>query len=277
MSDSTPEITLSIDIGSTRTHIAAVDVNELDCLDRIDSDNDDFDTAFTANVKKIADAYPQINRVNISSCVRSLLIKAKETCDDLCIDPRIDSRIDSFIKNGVKRFETVDFVLPHKRLPVAFDYEEPGTLGMDRICDALACAALFKGKSCIIIDVGTAVTVDYLRHGKVFEGVAILSGYSMQLDALHAKTDSLPRIDIGSLGNESTLSLPSKSTEDCIKAGILLGMAGAIDRCISTCKRNWGKGIIVATGGGWASIKPSIKHKTITIPDLTLIGAGIYR
>jgi type III pantothenate kinase len=277
MSDSTPTITLSIDIGSTRTHMAAVDVNELECLYRIDSYNDDFDDVFVTNVKKIADTYPQINRVNVTSCVRSLAIKAMEICDGLCIDPRIDSRIDSFVKNGQKRFETVEFVHTHKRLPVAFDYEEPGTLGTDRICDALACAALFKGKNCIIIDVGTAVTVDYLRNGKIFEGVAILSGYSMQLDALHTRTDSLPRIDIGNLGGGADISLPSKSTEDCIKTGILLGMAGALDRCISTCKRNWGKGIIIATGGGWEPIKRSIKHKTITIPDLTLIGAGIYR
>jgi len=275
--DPTSAITLAIDIGSTRTHIAAVDVYELDCLDRIDSYNDDFDDVFVTNVKKIADAHPQINRVNISSCVRSLAIKAKEICADLCIDPRIDLRIDSFIKDGQKRFNTVELVHPHKRLPVAFDYEEPGTLGTDRICDALACAAMSKGKSCIIIDVGTAVTVDYLRDGKIFEGVAILSGYSMQLDALHKNTDSLPRIDISALGDGPNVSLPSKSTEDCIKAGILLGMAGAIDRCVGVCKRNWGKGIVVATGGGWEPIKPLIKHKTITIPDLTLIGAGIYR
>jgi len=273
MSDSAPAITLSIDIGSTRTHVAAVDIKKLQCVERIDSYNDEFDDTFAGNIKKLADAYPQINRVNITSCVRGLAIKAKEICADLSVD----SHFDSSVNRDGRRFETVESVRPHARLPVSFNYEEPGTLGTDRICDALACAAMCKGKSCIIIDVGTAVTVDYLRDGKAFEGVAILSGYSMQLDALHKNTDSLPRIDISTLGDGLNVSLPSKSTEDCIKAGILLGMAGAIDRCIGVCKRNWGKGIIVATGGGWEPIKPSIKHKTITIPDLTLIGAGIYR
>jgi len=273
MSDLTSAITLAIDIGSTRTHIAAVDINSLQCVDRIDSYNDEFDDTFAKNIKNIADVHPQIRRVNITSCVRSLAAEAKKICTDLSTDSQIDSSAD----RDIRRFEKVELIRPHARLPVSFNYEEPGTLGTDRICDALACAALFKGKSCIIIDVGTAVTVDYLREGRFFEGVAILSGYSMQLDALHKNTDSLPRINIGTLGDGLNLSLPSKSTEDCIKAGILLGMAGALDRCIGVCKRNWGKGIIVATGGGWEPIKQSIKHKTVTIPDLTLIGAGIYR
>ena len=265
MSDPTSAITLAIDIGSTRTHIAAVDVDNLQCVDRTDSYNDDFDDVFAERIKKIAAAHPQIRRANITSCVKSLAAKAKEICAGLSTD------------NGGKRFDAVELVRPHNGLPVIFKYEDPATLGTDRICDALACAAMCRGKSCIIIDVGTAVTVDYLRNGKIFEGMAILSGYSMQLDALHKNTDSLPRIDISSLGGEPNISLPSKSTEDCIKAGILYGMAGALDRCIGVCKRNWGKGVIVATGGGWEPIKPLIKHKTITLPDLTLIGAGIYR
>jgi len=265
MNDPAPAVTLAIDIGSTRTHIAAVDTDNLQCLDRADSYNDDFDDVFAERVKKIAVAYPQIRRANITSCVKSLAAKAKDICSGLSDG------------DGGKRFDTVEFVRPHGKLPVVFKYEDPATLGTDRICDALACAAMCRGKSCIIIDVGTAVTVDYLRNGKIFEGMAILSGYSMQLDALHKNTDSLPRIDISSLGNEPAVSLPSKSTEDCIKAGIIYGMAGALDRCIGVCKRNWGKGVIAATGGGWEPIKPLIKHKTITIPDLTLIGAGIYR
>jgi type III pantothenate kinase len=265
VSDPISAITLAIDIGSTRTHVAAVDVDNLQCIERIDSDNEDFDDVFVGRIKKIADAYPQIRRANITSCVKSLAAKAKDICTGLSAD------------SGEKRFDAVELIRPHKKLPVVFEYEDPNTLGTDRICDALACAALLRGKSCIIIDVGTAVTVDYLRNGRIFEGMAILSGYSMQLDALHTQTDALPRIDISSLGGAAEVSLPSKSTEDCIKAGILYGMAGALDRCIGVCKRNWGKGIIIATGGGWEPIKPLIKHKVATVPDLTLIGAGIYR
>ncbi|GBU20908.1 pantothenate kinase [Fibrobacteres bacterium R8-0-B4] len=271
MRDPASAITLAIDIGSTRTHIAAVDTVNLKCIDRIDSLNVDFDDEFAANVKKIAAAHPQIRRANVSSCVRSLAAKALDICADLRADPSIDG--------GDKLFETVDFTRPHPGLPVAFDYEEPGTLGTDRICDALACAAMCRGKTCIIIDVGTAVTVDYLLRGEIFAGIAILSGYSMLSEALHEKTDSLPLIDFGGDDYKAavSVSLPSRSTEECIKAGIVYGMAGAIDRCVSSCRRKFGKGVIVGTGGGWEPIRPMIKHKTITIPDLTLIGAGIYR
>jgi len=254
VSDSAPAITLSIDIGSTRTHVAAVDVNMLRCVERIDSANDDFDTVFAANIKNIADAYPQINTVNITSCVKSLAAKAKDICTN--------------------NFDTVELIHPHDGLPVAFKYENPNTLGTDRICDALACAALFKGKSCVIIDAGTAITVDYLREGKVFDGGAILPGYAMQFGALHTQTDALPLIDTDNL---NAVKLPSKSTADCIKAGVIYGTAGAVDRCIAECLLVNGDDVsIIATGGGWQPIRQLIKRKVTTIPDLTLIGAGIF-
>jgi len=264
VSDSVPAITLSIDIGSTRTHIAAVDVNMLRCVDRIDSDNNDFDTAFAANIKKIADAHPQINTANITSCVKNLAVKAK----DICIN----------YKHGERRFDAVELIHPHNGLPVAFKYENPNTLGTDRICDALACAALFKDKSCVIIDAGTAITVDYLRDGKIFEGGAILPGYAMQFGALHTKTDALPLIDTDNL---NSISIPSTSTVNCIKSGVLYGTAGAVDRCIEECLHvngNDGDNVsIIATGGSWEPIRQLIKHNVTTIPDLTLIGGGIYR
>jgi len=266
VSDSVPAITLSIDIGSTRTHIAAVDVDMLRCVDRVDFYNYDFDTAFAANIKNIADAYPQINTANITSCVKSLATKAKDICTNY--------------KQGERRFDAVELIHPHNGLPVTFKYENPNTLGTDRICDALACAALFKGKSCVIIDAGTAITVDYLRDGKVFEGGAILPGYTMQFGALHTKTDALPLIDTDNL---NSISIPSTSTANCIKAGVLYGTAGAVDRCIEECLSVNGNDInrnnvsIIATGGSWEPIRQLIKHNVTTIPDLTLIGGGIYR
>jgi len=273
-SDSAQMITLAIDIGSTRTRVAAVDIDGLRCFNRYDSDNNDFDTAFGANIKKITDAYRQIRRVNITSCVKNLAAKAKDIC----------------INNNERRFDTVELIHPHDGLPVAFKYENPNTLGTDRICNSLACAALFKDKNCIIIDVGTAITVDYLRDRKIFEGGAILPGYDMQFRALHTGTDALPLINTNNLnginrinGINPTISLPSTSTANCIKAGVLYGTAGAVDRCIDEClcvNGNDSDGnnvLIIATGGGWESIRPLIKHKVTTIPDLTLIGAGIYR
>ncbi|MDR2692950.1 MAG: type III pantothenate kinase [Chitinispirillales bacterium] len=268
MSDSAPVITLSVDIGSTRTRVAAVDVNKLQCVDRIDSDNNNFDCAFVANIEKIAGAYPQIRRVNITSCVRNIAAKAKDICIDLSVN------------SGEKRFDTVELICSHTKLPVVFKYDDPNTLGADRVCNALACAALFKGKSCIIIDAGTAITVDCLPDGKVFEGGAILPGCAMQFWALHAKTDALPLFDIETDIDTPGHTLPSVSTAECIASGVLYGTAGAVDRCVDECLRicNGNNNVsIIATGGGWGLIEPLVKHEITVIPNLTLTGAGIYR
>jgi len=173
--------------------------------------------------------------------------------------------------------DEVNVVRAHDKLPISINYDEPETLGTDRLCDAIACAALFKGRPCIIIDAGTAVTVDYLRNGQTLECGMILPGLSMQFEALHGKTDALPLVNTN---KEAVLSLPSTSTEMCIRAGILYGTAGAVDRCVNEILHiNGGNNNytqIIATGGCWEAIKPLIHCEINTIPDLTLTGAAIY-
>jgi type III pantothenate kinase len=170
----------------------------------------------------------------------------------------------------------VNIVKAHENLPVSVNYRERQTLGTDRLCNALACAAMFAGSSCIIIDAGTAITVDYLRGGTVFEGGAIMPGCAMQAEALHRRTSSLPSVRLGDI-EDGVVALPSASTEECIRAGILFGTAGAVERCANEYLRLDAGAKIIATGGGWGMIEPLVNsHKVETVPDLTLIGAAIY-
>jgi pantothenate kinase type III len=124
-----------------------------------------------------------------------------------------------------------------------------------------------------------------------------------QVNALHSQTDALPRVNLYHSGidpsvdtyefnnnvvvnDNLSITLPSKSTEDCIKSGILYGTAGAVERCIveyhKIIKDNNDVGgnndlIIAATGGGWKLISPLVSYNITTIPNLTLIGVALYR
>ena len=249
---------LSIDIGNTRTHMAAVDTGELSCVDRIDFENADFDGRFVSAAEKIASAHPQIRKANITSCVKDIALRAKELCAGI---------------------GEVNIVAVHEGLPISVRYEDPRKLGTDRLCNALACAALFEGRSCVIIGSGTAVTVDFLRDGKVFEGGAILPGCAMQAAALHRRTDALPLVGLRGYGGDA-VKIPATSTEGCISAGILFGTAGAVERCaVEYLRVSGGDTAVVATGGGWEIIRPLIAidhHRIHTIRDLTLIGAAVY-
>jgi pantothenate kinase type III len=116
----------------------------------------------------------------------------------------------------------------------------------------------------------------------------ILPGLTTQFESLHDKTDALPLVSVEKF---KELSLPSKSTEECINAGVLYGTAGAVASCvnrllsnndnddeIATCVNQLLRDdtIITATGGDWETIKPFITYDVTTISDLTLIGAAIY-
>ncbi|MCL2689251.1 MAG: type III pantothenate kinase [Chitinispirillia bacterium] len=248
---------LAVDIGNSRTHIAAVDIKKLLCVDRVDFYNKNFDDSFTDTIKNLCSNH-QISKINIASCVNQLAIKAKELCKDIGIDK-------------------IDTVKAHDSLDITINYENPEKLGSDRICNALACSALFKNKSCVIISCGTAVTIDYLHVGKIFEGGVIFAGNTAHAAALNKKTDALPHVTFD--GRSPPPRLPAKSTENCIAAGILYATAGAIDRCTEEYRNIYKDNIrLIATGGGWELVKPLVKqnHKIAALPDLTLIGVGVY-
>jgi type III pantothenate kinase len=265
------KLILAADIGSSRTHLAAVDIQNLSyaeasngalCLDRIDFDNADFDELFMRSVKQILLSRPHIKEMKISSCIKKLAAKAKAECEQENL------------------FSNVTLAGARDNMPVRFRYNLQ-TLGPDRACNALACAALFSGESCVIIDSGTAITIDYLLNGKTFIGGAILPGCAMQINALHCGTDALPSIKLApDDAGKGTITIPAATTEECIKAGVLYGTAGAIERCVAEClgAADSSNVRIVATGGGWGLTAPFVKadRNIIAIPDLTLIGAAVF-
>ena len=256
----TSKTVLAVDIGNTRTHIAVVDIEKLSCIDRKDFYNVKFDETFSDTIKKIYLNH-QINKINITSCVSELAIKAEELCKNIGID-------------------NIHIIKAHDSLNIKLIYENPEKLGSDRICNALACAALFKNESCVIMSCGTAITMDYLHKGEIFEGGVIFAGSVTHATALHKQTDALPQITFDDRTDSSPLPpIPAGSTKKCITAGVLYATAGAIDRCMEEYKNIYGNNIrLIATGGGWELIKALVKqnNEITAVPDLTLIGAGVY-
>jgi type III pantothenate kinase len=114
-------------------------------------------------------------------------------------------------------------------LPIKLDYKTPETLGADRIADACGAAGLHPGESCLVIDAGTCITVDFIDAKGVYHGGAIMPGLKMNLQALHTFTAKLPLIDLE--GVEKTPVL-GRSTEESILAGTvgatLLALAGYV-------------------------------------------------
>jgi type III pantothenate kinase len=116
-------------------------------------------------------------------------------------------------------------LVTYRDVPMDVCVDEPPRLGIDRLLSAFAAHQICPGPL-VVVDAGSAVTVDWVdEHGR-FRGGAILPGLGLQARALATGTDALPQIEWGS---HRDVRLPATNTADAIHAGILIGVASAID------------------------------------------------
>jgi len=113
-------------------------------------------------------------------------------------------------------------VIAASHIPISTALVRPDQTGPDRLLAAWAAAKLY-GSPVIVIDLGTATTVDAVDLDGFFLGGAIMPGLGLSADALAEGTARLPRID---------LELPSEAigtdTVTAIQSGVILGHIGAV-------------------------------------------------
>lgn len=124
-------------------------------------------------------------------------------------------------------------ILPeNSRLPIRIQVDAPEKVGADRLLNAIAVNALAEySETSIIVDSGTAITVDLVASDGGFLGGAILPGILMGARALNQFTTTLPLID----GREFLTSAPSaigKNTKTAMASGLYWGHLGAVKELI---------------------------------------------
>lgn len=121
-------------------------------------------------------------------------------------------------------------------LPLDVRVEFPERVGIDRLLNAIAAAHLRSSPDpVIVIDSGTATTVDLVAADGGFEGGAIFPGVELSAHALHDYTARLPWVTLEELQSEPVL--PGKETHAAICAGLLFGQLGAIREIASRLER----------------------------------------
>ncbi|HSG28905.1 MAG TPA: type III pantothenate kinase [Candidatus Krumholzibacterium sp.] len=154
-------------------------------------------------------------------------------------------------------------------MPFAIPLERPGKVGPDRLC--AACGVIAEGaKEAVIVDAGTALTVDLLdssgfRGGCIFPGGRLLAG------SLAGGTAVLPLVDISGPAGMP----PGLDTEDAIGKGIFWGFAGAAGELVRRTLEAAGKDLpVYLTGGGAHLLEELLGVEPRVRPDLVL--AGIF-
>lgn len=164
-------------------------------------------------------------------------------------------------------------------LPLDVQVDEPLRVGIDRLAGAAAAAvAKPPGRAAIVVDCGTATTVDLVSPAGAFLGGAILAGPGLLARALAEGTSRLP--EVAALESGSPPALPGRSTQAAIAAGIGWGMRGAVARLVAEGRKalggeGGGTEVDVFLTGGSAGIVRDALPDAIEVPDLVLTGIAL--
>ncbi len=116
-------------------------------------------------------------------------------------------------------------LLKHEDLPLTVQVDFPGRVGLDRLAAAVAVNQIREpARPAMVIDAGTALTVDLVGPNGAFLGGAIAPGAALSAKALHDATDQLPLVE--KLLADAPPPALGKSTEKAIQAGLFWGVVG---------------------------------------------------
>ena len=160
-------------------------------------------------------------------------------------------------------------------LPLEVSVDRPDMVGIDRLLNAVAANRLRGPKRpAIVVDVGTAITVDLLSANGSFRGGAILPGIAMSARALHEFTDLLPLLDLSELA-EPPAALGT-ATVPAIQSGLFRYAVGAIRELAEQFSQGLDRRPeIFLTGGAGPAVAELLGGDTTQVPQLTLAGIAL--
>jgi len=156
---------------------------------------------------------------------------------------------------------------PGCRLPVEARVDNPAEVGPDRLVNTIA-AHDRHGGEIVVVDFGTATTLDVVAHDGAYVGGAIAPGVNLSLDALHRAAAHLPRIDVA-----MPQSVLGRNTVACMQSGIYWGYIGLIEGIVTRIGVERGHEMrVIATGGLSSLFARGSQMISAVEPDLTIHG-----
>lgn len=244
---------LAVDIGNTQTVLGLFEGTGLDAHWRIHTN-----ASLTADELRVkigsllaADgrSWEEVERIVLSSVV-----------------PRLTSTYEDIAQTVTNR--TPMIVGPGLKTGMPIAYDNPHEVGADRIVNGVAAFERFGGPV-IVVDFGTATTIDVITAEGAYAGGAIAPGVETSAEALFAKAARLSKVDL-----EAPRRVIGTNTRESMQAGLVLGEAVMIDGLV---RRVWDElGVescpVVATGGLADRMAPLCETVSDVDEDLTLHG-----
>lgn len=191
--------------------------------------------------------------------------------------PHTTQAIFCSVKQNAELFNAINALRPciyftHTHNDVLhINYSPAESLGIDRLAAAIGAESLQANTNKLIIDFGTAITIDFVsEHGR-YEGGNISPGLHTRLHALHAQTSLLPAVQ-----NSATIPhLTSHNTKSAIYSGVVRGIFYEIEAYIMEYNTIFNNILVFFTGGDAIFFEKMLKTTIFAEPNL--IAFGLYR
>lgn len=164
------------------------------------------------------------------------------------------------------------FLNHRMKLPIALKYPQPATIGPDRLAAASASYARLQ-KAHIVIDAGTAVTVDCIDDKGRFLGGAIAPGPAVMTEYLSSSTGLLPKMDFS-----GAVSKIGRSTEGAMRIGVRVGYRAMLNAIVTHLSEGAfdGRSVpLLVTGGHARKAARDLQDNAKVVHGLTLEGLAI--
>ena len=197
-------------------------------------------------ISKLLKDFPEISRSILSS------------------SGRYSEEIPDYLTLSVPDFIILNSMTP---LPIVNNYQTKGTLGYDRIADAVGAHTIFPANNVLVVDAGTAITFDLVTSTGVYMGGNISPGLDLRFKALNLFTEKLPLVE-----KSRNFSLLGKNTHEAILSGVLNAVVFEIDGYISELKEIYSDLKVVLTGGDINFFVKNLKNIIFVDSNLNLTG-----
>lgn len=241
---------LAVSVGNTRTRVGAFVKGELSEVSTYRNDRLD----------RIASAIEQAHKPLSESEEAHVVVSS--------VNPSVIQDVIALLKKHTMR--EVFRVEQDMPIPIGRQLDPEALVGEDRLLNAAAAFEKLK-QACVVVDAGTALTIDYIDGKGTFHGGAIVPGAQLMLDALTKRTALLPDVEF-----KKPDELIGHNTTQAMLTGAFYGTRGMVRSVTEAIAQETGQyPIVVATGGDAQVIFRDDEFVNRVIPDLGLHGIAI--
>ncbi len=152
-------------------------------------------------------------------------------------------------------------------IPIGNAYLSPRTLGLDRLAAAVGAWTLAPGRASLIVDMGTAITYDFLSADGCYQGGNIAPGIWLRFKILNQETAALPMVEA-----KTDFPAMGRDTETAIRAGVMQGIWHELQGYLQQYQAQDPDLLCFLTGGDLSFFESRIKSPIFASKNLVLIG-----